>query len=281
MCLNRLGRLEIPGAVTGPPGPAGNQGPLGPAGPIGVGWIFGTSNPTDGQQDTPNGTLYLNTTSSRVFAFNSTTAQWSFVDSLQGTQGTQGLTGQPGPSGTSILTKYSTPTQTINVTNQTIVFNSYTASGNTLLGNDGHIAKIFVETNVNTNTVSATPYPHTIYVSLNSNVITNPIGTYTTPTHPLYFVPLPNSALAGVINFSTSFVEVVVQRNGIAPAAPNVYVRWGNRLNDSGYFRSDISASIDFSNPVTIEVGLISAPSGTFDGSRVTSKGWIEIYKTI
>lgn len=281
MCLNRLGRLEIPGAVPGPPGPAGNQGPAGPNGPNGVGWIFGQGNPTNGPQSTPDGTLYLDTVVSWVWVYNATTTQWSFLDSLQGLQGVPGQQGNTGPAGTSILTKYSTPLQNITATNQTLVFNSYTAAGNTLVGDDGDIAKIFVETNVNTNAAATTPYPHTIYVSLNSNVITNPIGTYSTSTHPLYFVPVPNPALGGVINFCTSFVEVVVQRNGIAPAAPNVYVRWGNRLNDSGYFRSDISASIDFSNPVTIEVGLISAPSGTFTASRVTSKGWIEIYKTI
>jgi hypothetical protein len=279
MCLNRLGRLEIPGAVTGPPGPAGNQGPLGPAGPIGVGWIFGTGNPTNGQQDTPNGTLYLNTSSSIVWAFDATTAQWSQVDSLQGTQGNPGGPGLQGPSGTSILSRYSLGNANVTSISQQIQLNTYTASGNTLLGNDGHIAKIFVETSFFAPALNGNPYPHRINVNLNSISVTNPTFPYTSTNHPLYFVPDNNTGVSVV--YFNSFVEVIVQRNGVAPAVPNVFVRWGNSLNNSGYFRSDISASIDFSNPVTIEVGLISAPSGSFSNSRVSSNGWIEIYKTI
>ena len=281
MCLNRLGRLEIPGAVPGPPGPAGNQGPAGPNGPNGIGWIFGQGNPTNGPQSTPNGTLYLNTLASHVWVFDATTTQWTFVDSLQGNQGVPGQQGNTGPAGTSILSRYSLANANITSNNQTVLLNSpgYTAAGNTLVGDDGDIAKIYVETSFYAPSLAAVAYPHIINVNLNSISVTNPTFPYTSTNHPLYFVPDGNGG-ASVIYFN-AFVEVIIQRNGIAPGVPNIFVRWGNSLNNSGYFRSNVSSSLDFSNPITIDISLVSAPSGAYSNSRVSSNGWIEIYKTI
>lgn len=281
MCLNRLGRLEIPGAVQGPPGNDGGQGPAGPAGPIGVGWIFGQGDPTNGPQSTPNGTLYLNTVLSQVWAYDAEAAQWNIIDSLQGNPGNPGDQGSQGPAGTSILSRYSLANANITFNNQTVLLNSpgYTAAGNALVGDDGDIAKIYVETSLYAPSLAAVAYPHRINVDLNSISVTNPTFPYTSTNHPLYFVPDGNGG-ASVIYFN-AFVEVIIQRNGIAPGVPNVFVRWGNSLNNSGYFRSNVSSSLDFSNPITIDISLVSASSGTYSNSRVSSNGWIEIYKTI
>ena len=70
MCLNRLGSLEIPGAVPGPPGltgAIGPQGPIGLTGPIGPAGPQGPPGPTGG-----GGIVYSGgTTSTQTISSNS------------------------------------------------------------------------------------------------------------------------------------------------------------------------------------------------------------------
>lgn len=85
-CANRLGKLEIPNGLAGPPGTAGING---------AGWESGSVNPIG----TPKADIlfYLNTDSGELFKWNGTT--WvPIVDSIFGTDGSQWLSGAGAPT---------------------------------------------------------------------------------------------------------------------------------------------------------------------------------------
>jgi hypothetical protein len=89
-CENRLGKLEIPNGLAGPPGTAGING---------AGWASGTVDP----RGTPAADIlfWLNTTSGELFKW--TGSVWNpIVDTIFGTDGAQWLSGAGVPTSSSI-----------------------------------------------------------------------------------------------------------------------------------------------------------------------------------
>jgi hypothetical protein len=88
MCLERLGKLEIPEGLAGAAGPAGANG---------AGWASGSGDPVG----TPAADVlfWLNTTSGELFKWNSSTLAWDpIVNSIFGTDGSQWITGTGVPT---------------------------------------------------------------------------------------------------------------------------------------------------------------------------------------
>ena len=87
-CENRLGKLEIPNGLAGPPGTAGING---------AGWSSGAGDPVGAP--TAEVLFWLNTTSGELFKWNSSTLVWdSSVASIFGTNGNLWLTGTAVPT---------------------------------------------------------------------------------------------------------------------------------------------------------------------------------------
>lgn len=87
-CANRLGKLEIPNGLAGPPGTAGING---------AGWASGAGDPVGAP--TAEVLFWLNTTSGELFKWNSSTLVWdSSVASIFGTDGNLWLTGTAVPT---------------------------------------------------------------------------------------------------------------------------------------------------------------------------------------
>jgi hypothetical protein len=88
MCLDRLGKLEIPNGIVGAAGPAGANG---------AGWASGAGDPVSAPS--ADVLFWLNTTSGELFKWNSSTLVWdSSVASIFGTDGAQWLSGSGVPT---------------------------------------------------------------------------------------------------------------------------------------------------------------------------------------
>jgi hypothetical protein len=91
MCLDRLGKLEIPNGIAGAAGPAGANG---------AGWASGAGNPSGAPA--ADILFWLNTTSGELFKWNSSTLVWDpVVASIFGTDGAQWLSGAGVPTSSS------------------------------------------------------------------------------------------------------------------------------------------------------------------------------------
>ena len=91
MCLERLGKLEIPNGLAGAAGPAGANG---------AGWASGGGPPSG--QPTSDVLFYLDINSGALFKWNSSTLGWdTIVASIFGTDGSQWITGTGIPTSTS------------------------------------------------------------------------------------------------------------------------------------------------------------------------------------
>lgn len=91
MCLDRLGKLEIPNGIAGAAGPAGANG---------AGWESGGGPPLG--PPTADVLFYLNTVSGELSKWNSSTLSWdSVVASIFGADGSQWITGTGVPTSTS------------------------------------------------------------------------------------------------------------------------------------------------------------------------------------
>lgn len=88
MCLERLGKLEIPNGIAGAAGPAGANG---------AGWASGLGPPSG--PPTAEVLFYLNTASGELLKWNSSTLAWqTIVPSIFGTPGAQWLSGSGAPT---------------------------------------------------------------------------------------------------------------------------------------------------------------------------------------
>lgn len=88
MCLERLGKLEIPNGIAGAAGPAGANG---------AGWASGLGPPSG--PPTAEVLFYLNTASGELLKWNSSTLAWqTIVPSIFGTPGAQWLSGFGAPT---------------------------------------------------------------------------------------------------------------------------------------------------------------------------------------
>lgn len=278
MCLNRLGSLEIPGAVPGPPGNNGNNGDPGPQGPAGVGWITGQGIPPNNLTTYPNGTLYLDTLLGNVFQYNASTLQWSLVASIRGPQGYPGEQGSSGPPGGSgiIYRGGTTVQQTISSNSQVISLGGFSASGNQLMGSLNDMVKICCSTRaftqpLSTNTFSAIPYPHIIRMKINNINITDDLFTI--------FTPPPNSQIA--IKYFYSNVEAKIIRTSVPSFTPLVHVTY-TTSTDAGFFQYTTISNIDFSIPCSITFELESIATGAnYSPTRVTATNWIERYLAV
>jgi hypothetical protein len=268
MCLNRLGSLEIPGAVPGPPGQNGNDGGQGPEGPAGVGWITGQGIPPNNLTTYPNGTLYLDTLLGNIFEYNASTLAWDGpIANIKGPQGPQGSQGNTGPTGGGgIVYRGGTASQqAISSNSQVISLGSFNAQGNQLMGNTNDMIKICCSTRVVTPAFSDTAYPHIIRIKINGINITDDLFTN--------FVPPSNSPIA--VKSFYSNVEAKIIRTSIAPFQPLVHVTY-TTSNDTGFFQYTAISNIDFSISSTISFEIESASTGTYAPTRVTSTNWIE-----
>jgi hypothetical protein len=88
MCLDRLGKLEIPNGIAGAAGPAGANG---------AGWASGGGDPVGAPA--ADVLFWLNTASGELFKWNTSTLVWDpIVNSIFGTDGAQWLSGAGVPT---------------------------------------------------------------------------------------------------------------------------------------------------------------------------------------
>jgi len=91
-CLNRLGKLEIPNGLAGPPGTSGING---------AGWTSGVADPVG--PPAADILFWLNTTTGELFKWNTSTLVWdTAVPSIFGADGAQWLSGSGAPTTPSI-----------------------------------------------------------------------------------------------------------------------------------------------------------------------------------
>ena len=271
MCLNRLGSLEIPGAVPGPPGQNGQNGSQGPEGPVGVGWITGQGIPPNNLTTYPDGTLYLDTLLGNVFEYNASTLAWDLVASIAGPQGNTGPAGPQGvTNGTGVLSRnvISAP-QNLTSAGQQLVLGTFSISGNTLLGSVDSMVKLCSSTRVLTTSLPGSPYGHIIKIDINGVQLTNNSN--------LTFIPETNGLLAAG-RACEVIVEASIFRNTVGPFAPTALVKWSTSYGQSGFFRYDAASTIDFSVGTTVNFGLESISTAGATTTRVTSSVWIERY---
>ena len=270
MCLNRLGSLEIPGAVPGPPGQNGQNGSQGPEGPAGVGWITGQGIPPNNLTTYPDGTLYLDTILGNVFEYNASTLAWDLVASIVGPQGDQGSQGLQGATnGTGVLRRNVTPNQNLTSAGQQLVLGSFNIAGNTLLNNVYSMAKLCSSTKVFSNSSPGAPYGHIIKIDINGVALTN--------NSDLTFIPQTNTIL-GLGKACQVLVEASIFRDTIGPFAPTALVKWSTSYGQSGFFTFMAASSIDFSVGTTVNFGLESISTSGAVTTNVQSSVWIERY---
>lgn len=270
MCLNRLGSLEIPGAVPGPPGQNGQNGSQGPEGPAGVGWITGQGIPPNNLTTYPDGTLYLDTLLGNVFEYNASTLAWDLVASIAGPQGNTGPAGPQGvTNGTGVLTRNVIANQNLTSAGQQLVLGTFSIAGNTLLSNTGSMVKLCSSTKVFSPTQPGSPYGHIITININGVALTN--------NSDLTFIPQTNSLLA-LAKACEVIVEASIFRDTIGPFAPTALVKWSTSYGQSGFFTYSAASSIDFSVGTTVNFGLESISTSGAVTTRVGSSVWIERY---
>lgn len=270
MCLNRLGSLEIPGAVPGPPGENGSQGLQGPQGPAGVGWITGQGIPPNDLTTSPNGTLYLDTLLGNVFQYNASTLQWNLITSIVGPQGDQGSQGLPGATnGTGVLRRNVIANQNLTSAGQQLVLSSFSISGNTLLNNVYSMAKLCSSTKVFSTSSPGAPYGHIIKIDINGVALTN--------NSDLTFIPQTNTLL-GLGKACEVLVEASIFRDTVGPFPPKALVKWSTSYGQSGFFTYFAASAIDFSVDTTVNFGLESISTSGAVTTNVQSSVWIERY---
>lgn len=267
MCLNRLGSLEIPGAVPGPPGQNGQNGSQGPEGPAGVGWITGQGIPTS--TTFPNGTLYLDTDAGNVYQYDASTTAWTFITSIVGPQGDQGEQGEEGPTGgTGIRYRFAVTTAIpITQNNQVVSLGSASLPSGAISNSSVGVYKLCFAIKIFTTVLGGTAYPFTLKMLINNELLTtDSVLTFQVPASPPFSIKAYDAYVEAKI--------VKPSSNSYAPISNVTY----STTNSSGFFIKSAANNIDFSSPTTVDFQLISAATGVYSTSLVTSNVWIERY---
>lgn len=261
MCLNRLGSLEIPGAVPGPPGQNGNDGGIGPQGSAGIGWITGQGIPPNNLTTYPNGTLYLDTLLGNIFQYDSSTLTWPLVGSIAGPQGQPGAQGPVGPSGNFSLIAASGITAPLTTRNVWASLYSATVSGSQLCPATSDVAKVCVKfTGYQTNSTVGLGISSALKLRFNVNGV--PISNSGTNYSELF----ANVDVNGVYKTYID-AELLIVRTSSLAAKYIAKCLNGDSLNSRvfSFENDDPGVTINFSTNVTIsvEAQMFTASVGT------------------
>jgi hypothetical protein len=235
MCLERLGKLEIPNGIAGANGPAGANG---------AGWASGGGDPVGAPA--ADVLFWLNTASGELFKWNSSTLVWdSSVASIFGTDGNLWLTGAVAPTAPTAEGNFYYNTATGDIYQYLsgswggVISNIKGANGTNGVNGTG-----LLDTSVN---VSAQTFTTSSSFNLGNTVTFN--GQQAFPT-------------VGSVVKSTLFVKARYSTGTTANAPTNAEIYYTPRLvNDTSTAFVDLNTSTIDQNDTTLDFKILYGPS--------------------